>query len=91
MRHRNWLLLLPALTLVYFVVLTVGPLLNLLPWFIMSDDRTSMVLWLGLSGLASWTALEITVYRSRRTPMACVCGYHLRGLKCPECGEPIGG
>ena len=90
MRHRNWLLLLPALTLGYFVVLTTGPLLSLLGWLVMSDDRTSMVLWLGLAGLASWTALEITVFRAKREPMACACGYHLRGLKCPECGEPVG-
>ncbi len=90
MRYRNWLLLLPALTLAYFVVLTVGPLISMFSWLVMSNDRTSMVLWLGLAGLASWTALEITAFRASRAPMACACGYHLRGLKCPECGEPVG-
>ncbi|MCB1282382.1 MAG: hypothetical protein KDB18_12750 [Salinibacterium sp.] len=90
MRHRVWLLLLPALTLVYWIVLTIGPLINTIPWLVMSRDRTDMVMYLGLAGLLSWTALEITAHRSRRAAPVCECGYSLSGLPCPECGQPIG-
>lgn len=90
MRFRIWLLALPGLTLIYWLVLTVGPLLNALPWLIMSRDRTDMVLYMGLAGLLSWTFLEGTAHRQRRTAPACECGYDLRGLQCPECGRRLG-
>ncbi len=90
MKHRIWLLGLPALTLLYFIVLTVGPLLQTFGWLVMSNDRTEIILWLGLGGLASWTALEITSSLRSRSVRCSGCGYALRGLPCPECGEAIG-
>ncbi len=91
MRHRIWLLALPALTLAYWALLSVGGLMNLTPWLVMGGGRTDMVLFLGLGGLASWTVLESVVYAVTHRPKMCVCGYHLAGLKCPECGRDLGG
>ena len=90
MNHRLWLLGLPALTLVYFIVLTVSPLLSAFNWLVMSDDRSTMILWLGLGGLASWPDLELAAGLRSRGASCGSCGYALSGLKCPECGDRVG-
>lgn len=43
-----------------------------------------------IATLAVWAVLEIAANRKNSRGLVCNCGCALRGIKCPECGEPIG-
>lgn len=89
MRHRHWLLIVGAAALFYaFVLVRVNWFINLLPTYGSSD--ITMGVLLAIACLAAWAALEVTHARTQGHGLACRCGYSLRGMKCPECGQPLG-
>ena len=89
MKYRHLLLIATALALFHAYVLVR------LSWYMSfspvygADDIRGMTHF-SIATLAAWVVLEIAAHRQKSHGLICNCGYALRGIKCPECGEPIG-
>ncbi|MDI1290020.1 MAG: hypothetical protein PSX37_08765 [bacterium] len=90
MKHRHLLLIVTALTLLYaYVIMRSAWFIdNFLPTY-GADDIYGMT-YFAIATLAAWVVLEVAANREKSRGLVCDCGYALRGIKCPECGEPIG-
>jgi len=89
MKYRHLLLIATALALLYaYVLLRLTWFSNLVPTY--GGDEIRGVTHFAIATLAAWVVLEIVANREKSRGLICNCGYALRGIKCPECGEPIG-
>lgn len=93
MQNRRWLLVGAAFPIVYgFLLIRLDAYLRFMPTYGEADIYAASALAIAL--LAAWTVLEVTYTRQPRAA-TCLCGYSLRGVRCPECGgvqgEPVAG
>jgi len=88
MHRRHYFLWFAAAFLVY------GFLLIRLNIFGFYSNYGSTDIWastaLAIASALCWLTLEVLAHRNAARPMTCACGYSLKGLKCPECGKPLG-
>ena len=89
MERRRWLLIASGACFAYAWLSSVGYVSAIVGFYPEDQLQTGMLL-AGLC-LLSWTALEITARLIERRPITCRCGYSMAGVKCPECGRPVGG
>jgi len=87
MKYRHLLLIATALALFYAYAMFRLPWYPL--WTFGEEDVRSPTHF-AIATLAAWVVLEIAAHRQKSQGLLCNCGYALRGVKCPECGEPIG-
>jgi hypothetical protein len=45
---------------------------------------------LAIASTLCWLTLETLSHRNEKLPLVCPCGYSLKGVRCPECGKPVG-
>ncbi len=89
MKYRHLLLIFTAVAIFHaYVLIRITWFINLYPTY-GGDDIRSMTHF-AIAMLAAWVVLEVTAKRQNSRGHICTCGYALRGIKCPECGEPIG-
>lgn len=89
MKYRHLLLVVAVLALMYaFVFIRLNWVLNFYPTYGDSDIYSGSAV--AIACIAAWVVLEVISLRSATRGLVCNCGYALRGVRCPECGEPIG-
>lgn len=89
MKYRHMLLIATAVAMFYaYVLIRLSWIESLWPTY-GGDDIRSMTHF-AIATLAAWVVLEIAARREKSRRLVCDCGYDLHGIKCPECGEPIG-
>jgi hypothetical protein len=87
MKYRHWLLIAAGVALFYsFVFLR----LNVSFYANYGDHDIDAGVTLAVACLAAWVVLESVQFIWGGKGGACVCGYSLRGVKCPECGKDQG-
>lgn len=87
MAHRVWLLVAGGLSLAYGFVF-IRFTFTFFPTYGDADVYASSAI--GIACLASWTVLECIASSRQRQSPRCGCGYSLKGVKCPECGNSLG-
>jgi hypothetical protein len=90
MRHRHWFLVAAGLMLLIgFVLIRIDVIISVFPTYGGNDiEATSR---LAIAFVLAWLVLEVTHQVTKRRVECRGCGYRLEALKCPECGEAIGG
>lgn len=86
MKHRH-LLIVAALLFVVWIALSARTIE--LAGFYQTDQIRSGTI-LAAVCIGAWTLLEIADRTAGLLTHRCRCGYDLRGMKCPECGRPLG-
>jgi hypothetical protein len=89
MKHRHLLLVASALALFFsFVFMRLAIASTFYVHYGDTDIKAGV--WLAIAFLAAWVVLEAVHFICVRRGGVCVCGYSLRGVKCPECGRDQG-
>ena len=87
MKNRNWLIIAAGACLFYALVFPR----YFSFWVNYGETDVWAPVFVAITCVVCWTAIEVTNAVVSRRPLRCACGYALSGVKCPECGQPVGG
>jgi flagellar biosynthesis protein FliR len=88
-KYRSLFLGAAAIALFYaYFLIRMDWFLNVSPTYGSTDVTSGTAL--AIACIAAWVVLEVVATRAKSRGVVCQCGYSLRGVRCPECGEPIG-